>query len=222
MKKKPGQEPATPIAAAPGEPAPPARYEASATRVVSDRVHRAGVREAPMHGRVVGLRARAAGEMRPGKVPGSGVTATAHISADGVATAHGVPAAREVASSSEVAPAPSRVAATATASRVAATAAASRVAASAASSRVAASGVGLRIGQSRCTCYRNAEQEGSDGPYKCARSVHSDHSVAVAVVLEVPPATGLDASRARLFKPTHIKTRSRTGALTAIARMRAP
>src|SRR5213082_4095384 len=36
-----------------------------------------------------------------------------------------------------------------------------------------------------------------------------------------PPATGLDASRARLFKPTHIKTQSRTGALTAIAE-RAP
>jgi len=187
-----------------------------------------------MHGRVVGLRAGAAGEMRPGKVPGSGVTAAAHISADGLATAHGVPAAREVASSSEVAPAPSSevapapssgVAATATAaSRVAATAASSRVAATAASSRVAAtaaSRVGLRIGQSRRTCYRNAEQQGSDGPYKCARRVHCDHSVAVAAVLEGPPATGLDASRARLFKLTHIKTRSRTGALTAIARMRA-
>jgi hypothetical protein len=206
-------------------PAPPAGYEASATRVASGRVHRAGVRETPMHRRVVGLRAGAAGEMRPGKVPGSGVTAAAHIS--GLATAHGVPAAREVASSSEVAPAPSSgVPATAASSRVAATTTSSRVAATTtgASSRVAAtaaSRVRLRICQSRRTCYRNAEQQGSDGPYKCARSVHSDHSVAVAAVLEGPPATGLDASRARLFKLTHIKTRSRTGALTAIARMRA-
>ena len=126
-----------------------------------------------MHGRVVGLRAGAAGEMRPGKVPGSGVTAAAHISADGLATAHGVPAAREVASSSEVAPAPSSgVAATAAASRVAATAATSRVAATGATSRVAAtaaSRVGLRIGQSRRTCYRNAEQQGSDHTRDCDR-----------------------------------------------------
>src|SRR5256885_10891108 len=128
------QEAAVPVATAPGVPAPPAGYEASATRVVSDRVHGAGVRETPMHGRVVGLRAGAAGEMRPGKVPGSSVTAAAHISADRVATAHGVPAAREVASSSEVAPASSSgVATTAGSSGVATTtAASSRVATTAA------------------------------------------------------------------------------------------
>src|SRR6266850_7323843 len=79
----------------------------------------------------------------------------------------------------------------------------------------------LRIGQSWRTRYRNAEQQGSDGPYKlCAGSVHSHHPVVATAVLERSPATGLDASRARVFKLTYIKTQSRTGALTAIARTR--
>ena len=124
-----------------------------------------------MHGRVVGLRAGAAGEMRPCKVPGSGVMPAAHISADGVPAAREVASSSEVPTTSEVAPAPSSgVAATAASSRVAAaTAASSRVAAAtAAASRVAtpaASRVGLCICQSRRTCYRNAEQQGCDGPY---------------------------------------------------------
>jgi hypothetical protein len=84
-------------------------------------------------------------------------------------------------------------------------------------------GVALRIGHNRRTRYRNAEQQGSDGPYKsCARSLHSHHPVIAAAVLRRSPATGLDAWRVRPFKLTYIKTQSRTGALTAIARMRVP
>ena len=116
-----------------------------------------------MYGRVVGLRT-GAGEMRPGEVPGSGVMAAAEISAGDVAAthdvapthevaaAHGVTTAREVAPAREVAAA----AGMATSSGMA-----------------ASSGVALRTCQSRRTRYRNAEQQGSDGPYKCARSVHS-------------------------------------------------
>ena len=48
------------------------------------------------------------------------------------------------------------------------------------------------------------------------------HPVAVAAVLEGPAATELDASRARLFKPTHIKTQSRTGSLTGVGTRKCP
>src|SRR5205085_113570 len=89
-------EHAVPVAADPGVRAAPAGHEASATRVASGRVHRAGAREPSMHGRVVGLRTGAC-EMRPGEVPGSGVVAAAQISAGEVATAQGVPAARDLA-----------------------------------------------------------------------------------------------------------------------------
>src|SRR6266513_168974 len=85
--------------------AAPAGHKASATRVASGRVHRAGAREPSMHGRVVGLRTGGC-EMRPGEVPGSGVVAAAQIPAGEVATAHGVPAARDLAPAPEGAPPP--------------------------------------------------------------------------------------------------------------------
>jgi hypothetical protein len=99
---------------------------------------------------------------------GTGEMPAAEMSATGVATAaHGVPAPG-------VAPAPCAGVASSPACGVAATSAAT-------------SGVALRIGQSWRTRYRNAEQQGSDGPYKlCAGSVHSHHPVVAAAVLEGP------------------------------------
>ena len=135
-----------------------------------------------MHGRVVGLRTGAC-EMRPGEVPGSGVVAAAQISAGEVATAQGVPAARDLAPAPEVAPTPE---VTATAEVTAAPGMAATSGMATTSGMAATSGVALRICQSRRTRYRNAEQQGSDGPYKCARSVHSHHLLAAAAILVGP------------------------------------
>jgi len=177
-------EDAVPVAAAPGVPAVPAGYETSAARVASSRVHRAGARETSVRGRMKGLRARGAGEVRPGiivpargtgempargtgEMParGAGEMPAAEMSATGVATAaHGVPAP-------EVTPAPCS----------------GGMASSPACGVAATSGMGLRVGQSWRTRYRNAEQQGSDGPYKsCAGSVHSHHPVVATAVLEGP------------------------------------
>src|SRR4029077_6849295 len=203
----------TPVATAPGVRAVPAGYETSGARVASGRVHRAGAREPSVRSRVIGLPARGTSEVRPGVIVparsgqmparGSGEMPTADMSATEVATAaHGVPAP-----STGVAPAPSTGVASSPACGMAAT---------------STSGVALRLGQSWRTRYRNAEQQGSDGPYKSfAGSIHSHHPIVATAVLERSPATGLDASRARLFKLTYIKTQSRTGALTAISTMRA-
>src|SRR4029077_10840461 len=98
-------EAAMPVAAGQGVRAAPAGYEASGAGVASGRVHRAGARETSVRGRVKGLRASGAGEVRPGiivpargtgEMParGGGMSAADMSATEGATAAHGVPAPR--------------------------------------------------------------------------------------------------------------------------------